>query len=346
MASDGRDRSRLLAWPAAALVLLLVLLAFVRYYPFAWDPPRFVQNDVVRTGEGWLRFGEQNRARTETTPTWVETARTDGMDVRLQVRPAADQTEPEASMMMLASDYWHLSFSLSQRGSDLFVWLQRPGASISGSPPFVVDSVLLPGRWTDVRMSVGAELRIIVDGRLRLAEALPPDALQGWGDGLVAMGDEIRGGVPWQGEIRRAEVRVGQESVDYAQDGALSIPTRYFSFPDHLAPSPPTTRLEWAILLAHLLSFVLLGFLLTVARRPPPRAMVTVPLAVGLALLLAAGKLLFNGRHLSAADLVVQGLGAALGVWLGGRFLRGRAETSGTAHHHGPEPASDGSETR
>ena len=65
----------------AALSGLMLLLVITAYYPFNWDPPRFVHNDVSRSGSGALRFGEMNRARTTGTPQWLASARTSSASI-------------------------------------------------------------------------------------------------------------------------------------------------------------------------------------------------------------------------------------------------------------------------
>ena len=165
--------------------------------------------------------------------------------------------------------------------------------------------------------------RVAVDGVTRLRERLRPGSLGTWGPGLVVLGDEVHGGRPWQGEIRRAVVRTDSGSVDYARPGALLTPARYFYLPDHVSPFPPFNRTEWFALVVHLFSFVPVGFLLVLGRRRHARrsteVLVATGVAVGIALTLAAGKLLFSDRHLAAADLVVKAGGALAGAYLASR---------------------------
>jgi hypothetical protein len=73
---------------------------------------------------------------------------------------------------------------------------------------FTFGGVFQPQRWTGVNVMLQHnDLRIEVDGRTRLAEHLPSDSLRVWSQGQIALGDEVNGGGPWQGEIRIAQVR-------------------------------------------------------------------------------------------------------------------------------------------
>jgi hypothetical protein len=217
--------------------------------------------------------------------------------------------------MMLARDYWHGDFAIGQNGSQLLVWLRRPGSDANGNPPFVVRGVLHANRWNRIRLLVrGDQLQIGVGGRKPSVDRLPNDSLSTWGAGQMALGDEVHGGGAWQGRIRQAEVRTPGWTVDYVRPGALSIPARYLYLPDHVAPFPPEGEGEWEALVLHGMSFIVVGFLIGGSRRPRVRVFPTTTLALLFALAIAAGKFLFHGRHTAVTDIVVQTLGALLGA--------------------------------
>ena len=109
-------------------------------------------------------------------------------------------------------------------------------------------------------------------------------------------------------------------AVDYVRPGALSVPDRYFYFPDRIEPFPPPGGLGQLDLFLEVLSFIPVGFLLVWARRPPVRPIPATLLATALAIGLAAGKLLFAGHHVAAIDIVTQVVGALLAALLGWRL--------------------------
>src|SRR5262245_6146229 len=314
--AGARVRGSINAFVLAALVGLVLLLSVTAYSPFDWDPPRLVRNEVTRDADGTLQFGEMNRARTAGTPDWLADARSSGdVQIDLDAYPEPRQQNSQASIMMLARDFWHTDFAICQNGSGLLLWLRRPGSDANGGPPFGIDGELQPGRWNHVEVTLhGDSVRIDVNGTRRLTEELPTDSLGGWSAGQVALGGEVHGGVPWQGEIRQAEVRTPGHAVDYASPGTLSIPAHYLYLPDHVAPFPPVNRQEWEALVFHLLSFIPIGFLIVWVRRPPVRPIPATLIAAALAVLLAAGKFFFHGRHMAVADLVVQTAGALIGA--------------------------------
>jgi hypothetical protein len=295
------------------MVLVLVVIA---YFPFAWSPPRTVDNQVTRGADGSLRFAGMNYARTPDPPPWVEEVRASGtIQIQLEVNPQSGQEQ--ASMMMLASDYSHTDIAIEQYNSNLMVWLHRPGSDINGDPHYVIPEALEPQRWNSVEVTLlRGDLHINVGGRPRLTEHLPPDALRAWGPSQIALGDEVHGGHPWQGQIRRARVRTPSYDVDYITPGALPIPRSYVYLPDHLEPFPPVSREQWLRAFLDMLSFIPVGFLIILYRRPPVRPVPATLLTATLAVVLGAGKFLFDGRHTSVAVIVLQVAGGLLGAFL------------------------------
>ena len=296
-----------------ALLGMVLVLIDIAYFPFAWSPAR---NQVTRTAEGSLRFGQMNYARTSGTPAWLNDVRRSGR-IRIQLEASPRSLRQNASMMMLASDYWDTDFAIGQDHSDLIVWLRRPGSDPNGDPPFVIRGVVQPQRWTSVDLIVlRGDLRVDVDGRTRLTEHLPADSLQGWGQGQIALGDEVQGGGPWQGQIRLARVRSPGYAVDYVRPGALSIPASYPYIPNHIEPFPPRDPKTWLTIFLHMLSFIPVGFLIVFVRRPPVRPVPAALLAAALAVVVAAGKFLFYGRHAAVAEIVAESTGGLLGAAL------------------------------
>ena len=312
-----------------ALVGLILILALIAYYPFAWDPPRVVRNEVTRSADGSLRFGDMNYARTPGPPVWLHDARSSGT-IQIQLEADPQTLQQDASMMMLASDYWHTDFVIQQNGSDLMVWLRRPGLDANGNPPFVIDGVLHPRQSNTVNLTLRqGHLRIEVDGRTALTGHVAADSPSVWSPGQIALGDEVHGGAAWQGEIRLAEVRTPHYAVDYARPGALAIPERYFYFPDRIEPFPPGNGRGQVYLLVELLSFIPAGFLIVWARRPPVPPIPATLLAAALAVVLGAGKLLFAAQREVVADIVVQVIGALLGAVLAWRLAHAGALAEG-----------------
>ncbi len=313
--------------PAACRVALLgivLVLVVIAYFPFAWSPPR---NQVTRSADGSLRFGQLNYARTSGTPAWLNDVRRSGR-IQIQLEASPQSLWQYASMMIMASNELDTDFAIVQDNSDLMVWLRRPGSNPDGDPPFVIRGVLQPQRWTSVDLILlRGDLRIDINGRTRLTEHLPADSLQTWGQGRISLGEEVLGGGPWQGQIRLARVRSPGYAVDYVRPGALSVPVSYL-YGDHIQPFPPRGVEAWLTAFLHMLSFIPVGFLIVFTRRPPVRPVPAALFAAALAVVLTAGKFLFYGRHAAAADIVAQSAGGLLGAVLAWRLTHVKHSTS------------------
>ena len=149
-----------------ALLAVVALLVVISYYPFVWDPPRIVSNEVTRNADGSLQFGEMNNARTSGAPAWVKEVRRSGVvQIRLGFDP--DSVRENASIMMLASNFFATDFAIVQDHADLLVYLRRPGSDANGDPPFAVDAHLQAQRWNDVDVMLQHDdIRIAVGGQL------------------------------------------------------------------------------------------------------------------------------------------------------------------------------------
>jgi VanZ family protein len=307
-----------------SLVLMVLLLVLIAYFPFDWSPPRTVVNQVTRSTNGSLQFGEMNRARASGTAAWLPAVRTSGV-IEVELEAAPGSLQADAAIMVLARDYWDTDFAIGQYHSTLLVWLRRPGSDVNGGPPLAIDRVFQLHRWTRVQVTLEHDdLRVAVDGEARLTERVPTDSLQTWGPGQIALGDEVHGGDPWRGEVRRATVRTRGHAVDYVMPGALSIPRSYLYLPDHVEPFPPVNTEQWLTALLDMLSFVLLGVVLVLARTPPARPIPATFVAATLAVVLAAGKFLFLGRHTSVLNIALDVLGGLLGALLAWQMAMAR----------------------
>src|SRR5205807_2466006 len=77
--------------------------------------------------------------------------------------------------------------------------------------------------------------------------------------------------------------------------------------PDHIQPFPPVSLEQWLIVVLDMLSFVPVGFLIVLARRPPVRPVLASLLGAAIIVVLAAGKFLFHARHTSLAIAAMEG---------------------------------------
>jgi VanZ family protein len=303
---------------AAAAALLTAVLVVANLCPFDWDPPRQVPNHVTRTDTGALHFTGPSQARTVGPAEWLDKAVADGhFEISLEFTPESSWQPGPARILAVSISVLAANVMVGQDGDDLVIRLRQPGRDGSGNPARVVPDVLADGRPTQVAVGVAnRRLSVSVDGRVRLEEPLPPNALAGWKAYPLALGNEPRGSRPWQGIITRALVTTSGGTVDYLQPGALQIPDTY-RYITHRPWEPleiPTGR-DAAGTAVHLLGFLLLGAAVAGALRRPRPVLVVVGLGV-FSLALQIAKIGFADRHPSIVHILAEVLGAAVGVAL------------------------------
>jgi hypothetical protein len=289
------------------------------FHPFELDPPGQRSNAVVRRADGSLEFAEPSYARTPGPPSFLDDAiRASALEIDLDVRAAdADQSGP-ARIVTISRDYWRSNLTIGQEGARLVVRLRRPGSTSWGGPAFEIPGVFEPQRWRHVSVSIGDDrIEIRVDDRLELEAALPEGALTTWDPGYrLALGDEVVGGRPWRGEMRRARVSSAGDVVDLLGTPEIEIPPLLWHWPRRLTQPFRWRQGEFAAGAWHLVAFLPIGF--AVARlwrhRRPLRAAGAASFALSFVFLV--GKIFLSGRHPYLYDLATQTGGGLLGGWL------------------------------
>jgi hypothetical protein len=118
-----------------------------------------------------------------------------------------------------------------------------------------------------------------------------------------------------------------QYAVDYLRPGALSIPETYLYLPDHIEPFPPAGLEDRLTDVLDVLSFIPVGFLIVLARRPPLPPVRAALLGTLIAAVVAAGKFLFHNRHASPVIIAIEAAGTLLGALLARRWHARRTLT-------------------
>jgi hypothetical protein len=313
------------------LLLLLAALACISYYPFQWNPPRYVNNGATRAEDGTLHFGDENLARSSGTPSWFsEAVRTSSLDLLLVAKPASRQSRVTAAIMMLARSDGQTNFALAQSGTSLLVWFRREGSDSNGAPALLVRDVFMPDVWANIRLVISPEaLEIATNGNARLVARMPARSLHTWDpSSRIVLGNEVYGGGAWNGEIRRAVAATPNHYVDYVAPGALVLPKRFFNLYEHWQPSWPLNGIDVLLDFLRAIAFLAVGALCLGTRRRCDSFIAAALMAVAASMLLLLGKLVFSGRHVAVGDFIAEVFGALVGVmaarWFLGRRGRGR----------------------
>jgi hypothetical protein len=205
----------------------LALLAFAviaywtaGFFPFHWSMPWINYENAARPSplRGW-QFSGPGIVRTKAAPEWLpEAGFRSSMHITLEIRTSSyDQSGP-ARILSVSKDPYHQNMVIAQDGTSLVLRLRTPQTNMSGIPSYQIEGVFGHLDWQRVTVFIKPEeLQVRINGVQRLAAVLPARALSVWNtDYSLALGNEMTFDRPWLGEIRRAEIAVGEATLDYA----------------------------------------------------------------------------------------------------------------------------------
>lgn len=323
----------------AALAVLLAAYAIVslKSGPAGWQTRGLVVNAVEPLQHGGVRFRNPGIALAKELPAWVETAkRSQRLELSLSVRSLLPEQVGPARILTLSLSPYERNVMVGQQRADLVLRLRTawtsPNGSIDGKPVARVPRVFLTNDWVDLRILVEpGRLRMMIGGELVVDEALPPRPFETWDPShRLALGNELTGTRPWLGEIRRAVVRAGGSTENYADTSKLELPPHFLI----TGPPPklvPLLELNWGDAINNLLLYIplglLLGFLFGAGSGERDRRV-----AIGALLLVATVsasmellQFLFVPRRWPSVDDVIfntlgGGLGLVLAPWMARRL--------------------------
>jgi hypothetical protein len=306
----------------------VILLAYpaVSLWPYEPGLPEHRANGAETRPGGGLRFPSPGLARTPGPAPWLEAAQAAGaLELSLRLASARTLQPWPARIVALSLNRYNRNLSIDQDVTDLVVRVRTADDRRSGRNYRVPDVFREPAPVDlDLRIEPG-RLEITLDGALVVERSLPLVPLDAWEPGYpLALGNEVTGEYPWEGEIESATLRAGDTSVDLLAPGVLERPARYWRFETwpKLVPLRDSSPIDIAL---NVLMYVPLGVLLGRrsrgrGARAGLRAWATLfAVSLGLELL----QLAVPVRCASVDDLLFNTLGGGCGVVLG--RLGGRA---------------------
>jgi VanZ family protein len=319
---------RLLSSPGmAAFVYGAALLCYtlISLWPFAWDPPRHVENGARPSSDGaGLVFPTPGLARTAEPPWWIDAAkRANRIEVSLRVRSFSSSQGGPARILSMSRNTLESSLTVGQRGADLIVSLHalpsRANDTENGGESVVVRvrGAFLTPNWFDIGLAIApGELRLQVGPERQIRRELAPGPLSYWDPfHRLALGNVVTGSRPWLGEIERAVVRTAGESIDYADATELELPASFWIF-GREPKLEPFRHLNPRDAIANVLLYVPLGFLLgTLGRHPRGgrSALAALALVAGVSASMEAAQFFISTRNPSINDVILNTVGGGLG---------------------------------
>lgn len=316
------------ARPRLLLLIAIAINLVAATAPFRLDLPVLVQNRLQAADDGTLTFRPPSIARTAAAPVWLEDAVKAGeITLDLTVTPGATEQAGPARILAISKDYLSHNLMVGQDKSDLLIRLRRPGSAADGQPAFVIPQVFTAGRASELHIQIGSgRLYVEVNEKTALNRALPAHSLQEWDSGFtLALGNEVTGLRGWNGTISRAVIETPLHRDDLLTGGSLNMQQSWWQIPPRLRVPFEFAFPEDALAaLLHLIAFVPIGFALFKFYGGRAAWPFWIIIVLAIAAGMEAAKILVEGRHPSALNLIANAGGGLIGAhflprWIGAR---------------------------
>ena len=320
---------------AVAIVAAYPVASFYPFHPIQWEwLPRTVTNGAEWLPQAGIGFTTPGIARSSGPPAWVRGAmQSHRLELSLRLRSFVPDQRGPARILTISADPFRRNLTIGQDGGDLILRLRTAATDLNGTfaggAPFArVPGLFLTSGTVDLRLRIApGRLRVEVGNELRVNKDLVAEPLRNWDPAYrLGLGNELTDDRPWLGEIRRAVVHVAGETIDYAKPGTLELSPRTFQYtprPFTLVPfgedEPLKARLVDAAI--NIVGYVPLGVLLGLwgCRQAQSTWLCNLSLVLVACAVSAGMEMLqfgFASRHPSTTDVVLNTLGAGVGVLL------------------------------
>jgi len=321
------------------LALIPIILAYwaAGFYPFQLDLPSARKNAAI-IDSGSLLFPAAGLAHTDRPPLWMSDAITrQQFDITVEACPSLPIQTGPARIVAISKDVFEQNLVIGHEMNDLIVRIRRPLSHPDGTPPFIIEDVFAEPGCREISVSVRESmLTIAVAGFKEIDTVLNANALLQWNDDFrLVVGNEQTGDRPWLGRISKLLAGNRFNPTDYLAEPVLQLPPRIWYIPRRIrglaalrlcnaAAGPCSTSLRDAA--RNLAGFIPFPFLVIFVTG---RANATKLIwgALGVSLSIEAGQTLLATRSPSLVDLVLNVLGAAIGMGLlqlGARLVTAR----------------------
>lgn len=198
--------------PTLATLYLAVIIS-VLLYPFEFSlPPACPENSVEwRPDAAGVQFGRSGMLHSAAPPVSLYRRLLSGKGLTIEVwlsSATANQGGP-ARIVSYSLNPGERNFTLGQQGNDLIMRLRTTRTNDNGMRPSLkVTNLFVPETMQHIVVTYDfVEQRVYIDGRLRVAAAIPQGTFETWDPSyFLVFGNEFSGNRPWSGTIAYAAV--------------------------------------------------------------------------------------------------------------------------------------------
>jgi len=290
-----------------AIAFLVIIYALLALYPFTWTPPQWVENSGNWSENQTLMFSDIGFFHGMPDRSWLNTIiQTGHLNLSLKVRSYSPDQQGPARILTISKDTRIRNLTVGQQYSDLVVRLRTVRTNLNGTPNYVIPKVFRDENWHEIDLTVHAEqLRITVDGTVRIKDQLPTDPFRNWDKTLqLGFGNEFTWDRSWLGEIAWAKI----QQTNYLAKSQLIRPN------GHLEGNRFTFIGVPLDLIVNFSGFLPIGYLTALWLKGPQKVRRTTAIWACVTLLVELSQLFFGSRYPGASDWVLNVIAACLGA--------------------------------
>lgn len=309
------------------LVLLGTLLIYwyFGFHPFNLQLPIEIESNSASYHKlDGFHFNGSGIGYTPNPPKWLKSAIAESkLDIKLEFQTTKIDQNGPARILTISKDLHHRNLTIGQEGADLVLRIRTQLSSQNGYPPYRFKNVLKVKEWQRLHISITPnKLNIVVNNVENISNFMPPNPLSQWSsDYKLAIGNELTNNRPWQGMIRHAVFKSGDQKIDYATKANLYFP-KYLVLVNasyHLIPFSEDTLsfkpiVDWVI---NLLGFIPLGFLIMIFTKNQLTVCKAIIICTLLSLSIEIGQLFLIRRSTEVEDVILNTFGGFLGILSG-----------------------------
>jgi glycopeptide antibiotics resistance protein len=197
-------------WINLLLIFYILILFLILLFPYQFSIPKpLVENSAeILSDGGGVKFGASGILHSTLPPAQLhqQFVRTGGMTVELWLRSDALHQKGPARIFSYSRNTRERNFTVAQSRNHLSIRFRTAATDRNGTPGPRVRNAFRPGSEQHVAVTYDSlYLRVFIDGELRHKAKLQSRVFDVWDPNhLLAFGNEIGGGRPWEGSIRYA----------------------------------------------------------------------------------------------------------------------------------------------
>ncbi len=307
-----------------ALFSALLTYWYFGFHPFNFQLPFEIKKNSASHQSDGIQFNGLGIGYNLDPPKWLKTAIVESkLDITLEFQTAKFDQKGPARILTISKDLHHRNLTIGQDGADLILRIRTLLSNQNGYPPYRIKDVFIDKKWQQLHISITPDnLNISINNTVHIVNFMPHNPISQWSPTYrLALGNEISNNRPWQGIIRHAMIKSGEQQIDYAKKENLFFPeylvlvnASYNLIPFSKDAVSFKTIVAWVI---NILGFIPFGFFIMIFTKNRLTVFTAVLICTLLSLSIEVGQLFLVRRYSEIEDIILNTLGGLLGILSG-----------------------------